>query len=90
MKNLVIIVNGGLYFKDDMTNVFKSVEEVKSELVKWNGGKDKFTVDEFGDDVLNVDELFDEIVGGAVDIYEINMCEMGDDGVTVRVDYLTI
>lgn len=81
MKKMVIVVNGGLYVGDDGKNVFDEVS-VREVLLKWNGGKNGFMVD---DEEIDVDELIKSGEFGSVMVYEEKMCERGDDYVEIGV-----
>lgn len=75
MKKFKVKVNGGVYYGDNGKSVFDE-EELKVELVKWNGGKNEFKLE---DEVVDVVGLIDVCGWGKVEVYEESMVEMGDD-----------
>ena len=80
----VIIVNGGLFCENlcDEKNVFNR-EELEKLFDKWSKGND--LVDE-EDNVYEVDDLIEVgECGESVDLVNEEMCEMGDDCVSVSV-----
>lgn len=81
MQNYVIVLNGALYCNGNK-NVFAK-EEVISELEAFSGGAEVFVN---GEEVSDVVELFDELLGDdACDVECENMCEMGDDSVSMCI-----
>lgn len=81
MDKYVIVVNGGLYVKDDRSNVFNGLDEVKKEIVEWSRGER--LEDEDGEEIL-----FEDLLNDVKEVWCVYMCEMGDEFVSVSVEKL--
>ena len=71
----IILVNDGLF---EGNKVFNNIEEINDCLSNWSDGEE--FIDEDGE-VVDVEDLID----CRVDLINDNMCEMGDDSVSIGI-----
>ena len=81
-----IIANGGL-LSNDGKNVFNR-RQIEDFFTDWSGGKELVNED---DEIVTIDDLIDiSGYGESIDLFNQEMCEMGDDYVSVSISEINI